>query len=108
VLSGGELRRVLLAHALDPEPELLILDEPTAGLDDSAVRILDDILLTSKHSGRTTVLMVSHDAEQVRRVADRVTVLDRHVAVEGGIDILATADVRELLPSIREQRKARA
>ena len=108
VLSGGELRRVLLAHALDPEPELLILDEPTAGLDDSAVRILDDILLTSKHSGRTTVLMVSHDAEQVRRVADRVTVLDRRVAVEGGIEILATADVRELLPSIREQRKARA
>jgi zinc transport system ATP-binding protein len=108
VLSGGELRRVLLAHALDPEPELLILDEPTAGLDDSAVRILDDILLTSKHSGRTTVLMVSHDAEQVRRVADRVTVLDRRVAVEGGIDILATADVRELLPSIREPRKARA
>jgi zinc transport system ATP-binding protein len=108
VLSGGELRRVLLAHALDPEPELLILDEPTAGLDDSAVRILDDILQTSKHSGRTTVLMVSHDAEQVRRVADRVTVLDRRVAVEGGIDILATADVRELLPSIREQRKARA
>ena len=108
VLSGGELRRVLLAHALDPEPELLILDEPTAGLDDSAVRILDDILLTSKHSGRTTVLMVSHDAEQVRRVADRVTVLDRRVAVEGGVDILATADVRELLPSIREQRKARA
>jgi ABC-type Mn2+/Zn2+ transport system ATPase subunit len=52
--------------------------------------------------------MVSHDAEQVRRVADRVTVLDRHVAVEGGIDILATADVKELLPSIREQRKARA
>jgi len=108
VLSGGELRRVLLAHALDPEPELLILDEPTAGLDDSAVQILDDILLTSKHSGRTTVLMVSHDAEQVRRVADRVTVLDRRVAVEGGVDILATADVRELLPSIREQRKARA
>jgi zinc transport system ATP-binding protein len=108
VLSGGELRRVLLAHALDPEPELLILDEPTAGLDDSAVQILDDILLTSKHSGRTTVLMVSHDAEQVRRVADRVTVLDRHVAVEGGIEILATADVKELLPSIREQRKARA
>jgi zinc transport system ATP-binding protein len=108
VLSGGELRRVLLAHALDPEPELLILDEPTAGLDDNAVRILDDILLTSKHSGRTTVLMVSHDAEQVRRVADRVTVLDRRVAVEGGIEILATADVRELLPSIREQRKARA
>jgi ABC-type Mn2+/Zn2+ transport system ATPase subunit len=52
--------------------------------------------------------MVSHDAEQVRRVADRVTVLDRSIAAEGGVDILATADVRELLPSIRQQRKVRA
>jgi len=108
VLSGGELRRVLLAHALDPEPELLILDEPTAGLDEAAVRILDSILTTSRAGGRTTVLMVSHDVEQVRRVADRVTVLDRRVAIEGGPEILATADVRELIPSGREQRKVRA
>ena len=77
VLSGGELRRVLLAHALDPEPELLILDEPSAGLDDVAVGILDDILLAAKRGGKTTVLMVSHDLEQVRRVADQVTALDR-------------------------------
>jgi zinc transport system ATP-binding protein len=108
VLSGGELRRVLLAHALDPQPELLILDEPTAGLDDTAVRILDDILLALKNGGQTTVLMVSHDLEQVRRVADRVTVLDRRVVVEGGADILATAHVRELLPTARERRTARA
>jgi zinc transport system ATP-binding protein len=108
VLSGGELRRVLLAHALDPQPELLVLDEPTAGLDDTAVRILDDILLALKVGGRTTVLMVSHDVEQVRRVADRVTVLDRRVVVEGGIDILATAHVRELLPTGHARRAARA
>ena len=107
MLSGGELRRVLLAHALDPEPELLLLDEPTAGLDESAVQILDEILLASKHSGRTTVLMVSHDLEQVRRVADRVTVLDRRVVVEGSADILATASVRELLPAVGERRVAR-
>jgi len=64
--------------------------------------------MTSRAGGRTTVLMVSHDVEQVRRVADRVTVLDRRVAIEGGPEILATADVRELIPSGREQRKVRA
>jgi zinc transport system ATP-binding protein len=108
VLSGGELRRVLLAHALDPEPELLLLDEPTAGLDESAVGILDGILLALKRTGRTTILMVTHDLEQVRRVADRVTVLDRRVVIEGSGDILATASVRELLPGAGERRAARA
>src|SRR6185295_5123413 len=73
VLSGGELRRVLLAHALDPEPELLLLDEPTAGFDESAARIFETLVLDAKRAGRTTVLMVSHDFELVRRVADRVT-----------------------------------
>jgi len=73
VLSGGELRRVLLANALDPLPELLILDEPAGGLDASSVRWLDETLLSLKNE--ITVLMVSHDSEQVRRVADHVTVL---------------------------------
>jgi zinc transport system ATP-binding protein len=107
-LSGGELRRVLLAHALDPAPELLVLDEPAAGLDESAMRILDEILLGLKRSGQTTVLMVSHDLEQVRRVADRVTVLDRRIVAEGAVDILGAAGVRELLPSLGEPRRARA
>jgi zinc transport system ATP-binding protein len=75
VLSGGELRRVLLANALDPLPELLILDEPAAGLDERSARWLDDTLLSLK--GEITVLMVSHDSDQVRRIADQVTPLDR-------------------------------
>jgi zinc transport system ATP-binding protein len=73
VLSGGELRRVLLANALDPLPELLILDEPESGLDEAAGRWLDDTLRSLK--GEMTVLMVSHDSERVRRIADRVTVV---------------------------------
>ena len=83
VLSGGELRRVLLAHALDPEPELLLLDEPTAGLDETAVRMLEETLLGLTREAQTTVLMVSHDLEQVRRIADRVTVLDRQIISDG-------------------------
>ena len=70
-LSGGELRRVLLANALDPLPELLILDEPATGLDESSSRWLEETLASLK--GEVTILMVSHDAEQVRRIADRVT-----------------------------------
>ena len=73
VLSGGELRRVLLANALDPLPELLILDEPASGLDESAAAWLGETLASLK--GEMTVLMVSHDSEQVRRLADRVTTI---------------------------------
>jgi zinc transport system ATP-binding protein len=73
ILSGGELRRVLSAHALDPLPELLILDEPAAGLDELALQWLDKTLLALK--GEITVLMVSHDAGQVARLADSVTTL---------------------------------
>jgi zinc transport system ATP-binding protein len=82
-LSGGELRRVLLGHALDPEPELLLLDEPGTGLDEASARWLEDTLGAVRQQGRTTVLMVSHDFEQVRRLADRVTVLDRQVVADG-------------------------
>jgi len=83
VLSGGELRRVLLAHALDPLPELLILDEPAAGLDASANRWLEEMLVTVRDRDGVTVLMVSHDLEQARRIADRVTLLDGAVIADG-------------------------
>jgi zinc transport system ATP-binding protein len=108
VLSGGELRRVLLAHALDPEPELLILDEAGAGLDEHAVRMLEDTLRALRATGRVTVLMVSHDAEQVQRVADRVTVLDREVLSEGPPEILAAGRLRALLPDRRDRQPAPA
>jgi zinc transport system ATP-binding protein len=104
VLSGGELRRVLLAHALDPEPELLILDEPTSGLDENAARWLEETLVAIKGGGRTTILMVSHDLDQVRRIADRVTVLDRRIVADGPVaDVLATATIRDLIPAGRSR-----
>jgi zinc transport system ATP-binding protein len=107
VLSGGELRRVLLAHALDPVPELLILDEPASGLDESGLQQLEALLRTLVERG-ATVLMVSHDLEQVRRVADRVTVLDRSVISEGpAMETLAQERVVALLPAVREGRARR-
>jgi zinc transport system ATP-binding protein len=104
VLSGGELRRVLLAHALDPLPELLILDEPAAGVDETGVRQLESLLVALRDNG-TTVLLVSHDLDQVRRLADRVTVLDRAVVEEGpAAETLALDRVLALLPSGRGGR----
>ena len=83
VLSGGELRRVLLAHALDPLPELLILDEPATGLDQAASQWLEDVLLASRDRDDVTVLMVSHDHERVKRHADRVSVIDKRLVFDG-------------------------
>jgi zinc transport system ATP-binding protein len=85
-LSGGELRRVLLAHALDPEPELLVLDEPGSGLDEQSGEWLESTLRDMKQSRRATIILVSHHADRVRRLADRVTSLDRRVVAEGAPD----------------------
>jgi zinc transport system ATP-binding protein len=81
-LSGGELQRVLLANAIDPTPELLLLDEPGSGLDESSSRRFEEILRHVASLG-TGVLMVSHDLAQVRRMADWVTVIDREVRRSG-------------------------
>jgi zinc transport system ATP-binding protein len=78
MLSGGELRRVLLANALDPLPELLLLDEPAAGLDHTSAVWLDETLAAIKPD--VTTVMVSHDSAQVTRVADQVTRLERRGA----------------------------
>jgi energy-coupling factor transport system ATP-binding protein len=83
-LSGGEKRRAALAGILVMEPEVLVLDEPTAGLDWDGTRHVEDILQACHRSGRT-VVFVSHDMDLVARLADRVIVLSRgKVVYDGG------------------------
>jgi zinc transport system ATP-binding protein len=82
-LSGGELQRVLLANAIDPAPELLLLDEPSTGLDAASIARLESLLTALVREQGTAVLMVAHDVAQARRLADRVTVLHRKVVREG-------------------------
>ena len=83
-LSGGQKRRVALAGVLAMEPEVLVLDEPTAGLDP---RGRDDILarIQDYHRGKNaSVVLVSHSMEEIARNVDRIVVLsDSHVFMEG-------------------------
>jgi zinc transport system ATP-binding protein len=89
-LSGGELQRVLFASAIDPLPELLILDEAGAGLDEASTAELERTVLEGRKDGRLSALLVAHDREQVRRLCDRVTVLDAKVIDQGPTeDVLA-------------------
>jgi zinc transport system ATP-binding protein len=82
-LSGGERQRVLLANAMDPAPELLVLDEPSSGLDEAATARFEERLDALRRASGATVLLVSHDLEQVRRLADDVTLLNRSVRKSG-------------------------
>jgi zinc transport system ATP-binding protein len=101
VLSGGELKRVLLANAIDPLPELLLLDEPAAGLDEVASARMEKILLELTRESGMTVLMVSHDLDQVRRLADRVTLLNRRVERDGPPEEVLTPDLPATLLAAR-------
>lgn len=75
-LSGGEQQRLALARALARDPELLLLDEPTASLDPAATRSVEEIIRSAAQSG-IKIVMASHDLGQVRRLAGDVVFLVR-------------------------------
>ncbi len=86
--SKGMLQRVGLAQAMVHDPRLLILDEPTAGVDPAGSRQIRDLVLRLKERGKT-VLLTSHLLEQVQEVCDRVGILSKGQLVrEGSLDIL--------------------
>lgn len=88
-LSGGMVKRAALARALALDPELLFLDEPSAGLDPVTAAGLDELLAELRELLGLTVVMVTHDMDSLARVSDRVAFLGRD-------GLLATAPVREL------------
>jgi len=82
-LSGGEYRRVLLARALLQNPELLVLDEPVAGVDHAGEVALYDLIQSLRTDRGCGILMVSHDLHVVMAATDRVICLNRHVCCTG-------------------------
>jgi phospholipid/cholesterol/gamma-HCH transport system ATP-binding protein len=92
-LSGGMLKRASLARALALDPELLFLDEPTAGLDPISAAGVDALVLSLRERLGLTVVMVTHDLDTLWQVADRVAVLaDGQVAALGSMRELAQSD----------------
>ncbi len=82
-LSGGQMRRVLLARALLRDPDLLVLDEPTAGVDVAGQAALYDLVRTIRDKRGCGVLLISHNLHLVMAAADRVVCLNHHVCCEG-------------------------
>jgi zinc transport system ATP-binding protein len=99
-LSGGERQRVLLAQALIPEPALLVLDEPTTGLDLKGKEILQRTIIDFARSGGT-VVWINHDIAQVGEIADALTYIDRKVLLDGAPrEALATGTAAHLFPTL--------
>lgn len=83
-LSGGQKRRVAIAGVLAMKPEILILDEPTAGLDPSAHRDVLDLIRRIHRQEDMTILLVSHNMGDIAELADRVLVMNRGKLVMNG------------------------
>ncbi len=90
-LSGGQLQRVLLARALLSDPQVLILDEPTQGLDQPGEAAFYRLIEEVRRVTGVAVLMVSHDLHVVMAASDRVICLNGHVCCEGTPQVVSSA-----------------
>lgn len=104
-LSGGERQRLLFAQALIPAPALLVLDEPMTSLDEGGARLFES-LISEIHAGGTTVLWINHDLEQVKRLAQTITVVDKGVVAHGPVDIVLTEEMQRGVFTVTAGRAA--
>jgi phospholipid/cholesterol/gamma-HCH transport system ATP-binding protein len=91
-LSGGMRKRAGLARALALDPELLFLDEPTAGLDPIGAAAFDDLIRDLQRSLGLTVVMITHDLDSLMRICDRIGALVDRTIVVGTLDELRHQD----------------
>jgi tungstate transport system ATP-binding protein len=98
-LSGGEVQRVAIARAIALEPEVLLLDEPTANLDPISAARIEELITSIIRHYATTIIMATHDMSQGHRLADRVGVL-----MDG--ELVQTGSSREVFTSPRNREVA--
>jgi len=96
-LSGGELQRVLLALALEPLPNILILDEPLSGVDVEGMETLMEMLDEIRRTYDLSILMTTHDFAMLPRYADQVVLIDHRVLKQGQPeDVLDSPEFRQV------------
>jgi len=85
-LSSGEAQRLGIARALVIDPEMLFLDEPTASLDPHSTAIIEETIMKVKERGKVTIIMVTHNIFQAKRLADRVLFMYDGMIVDHGLN----------------------
>jgi len=102
-LSGGMKKRVALARALAGDPEVILYDEPTTGLDLLTARRIDDLIRSVQRRLHVTSIVVTHDLGSALRVSDRIAMLgDRRIEIVLPTTSFLTAEI----PAVRELREA--
>lgn len=97
VLSGGELQRVLLALALEPLPNILILDEPLSGVDVEGMEALMEMLDELRQTYDLSILMTTHDFALLPEYADQVVLINHGVVCQGKpLEVLSSAQFRQV------------
>ena len=93
-ISGGMQKRVGLARALALEPEILLLDEPTAGLDPISSGEIDELVLKLQREHQMASIVVTHDMHSAKTIANRLALLDKgNVVIEGSFEDLERSDI---------------
>lgn len=93
-LSSGEVQRLGIARAMAINPEILLLDEPTASVDETNTLAIEDIILRMKRSGSSTVVITTHDKEQAARLADFLLVMKDGKLLPGTVPVYGRSEAK--------------